>query len=722
MRSIALSSLASTLMLISCTSPETEKANHDNSSLMDLHRIFLETGLPYHTLPFDRLNPELLRDGIEQGMVEHRTEVDAITGDPGAPTFANTIEALERSGQLLGRASGALYNLNSSHTNEALQALRSELAPKLAAHRDAINLDPKLFARIRTLHEQRGTLGLDASASRLLDRYYTDMVRGGALLGPEDKKRLMALNEEESRLTTKFQDMLLAETNASAVVIDDPVQLDGMTPEEMQAAADAAREKGMEGKWLITLVNTTQQPVLAVLKDRATREKVYKASIARGSRGGEHDNSELILRLAALRAEKAALFGFPDHASYVLDDQMARTPAAALKLLTGMVPAATTNARQEAAKLQAMMDKDIPGARLEPWDHAYYAEQVRKAEYALDEAAIKPYFALERVLNDGVFHAAGELYGLTFEPRTDVPVYHKDVRVWEIIGPDGKGMGYFYGDFYARESKQGGAWMSSFVDQSGLLDHAPVIVNNCNYPAPVGDAPCLLSWDNVNTLFHEFGHALHGMLSQVRYPYFSGTATPRDFVEFPSQFNENWALQPAIVANYARHHATGDPMPAELVERLRRSSTFDQGYATTEYLAAALLDLEWHSLPAGTKVDDVVAFEKAALEKHGILMGEVPPRYKSNYFSHIWGGGYSAGYYAYLWSEVLEADAYAWFEANGGMTRENGERMRLAVLSKGGSVEADTMFHELTGRGPRVEPLLKKRGLDKALSSAPLRQ
>jgi len=673
--------------------------------------MFLHTGLPYDAPALDRITHDDLRPAITQGMTEHLSEVRAIVDNAEPPTFGNTVEALERSGQLLSRSAGVLFNLVSAHSNEHLLKLRAEVAPKLAAHRDAINLDPKLFARIKALYDQRAALDLDHVSLRLLERYHNDLVRGGALLDAEGKKRFSALNEEESHLTTQFQDNLLAETNDSAVVVEERARLEGLTEDEIQAAAEAAKERKLEGKWLIPLVNTTQQPVLAQLKDRSLREQVYKASIARNSRGNAYDNTKLILRLAQLRAEKAQLLGYADHASFVLADQMARNPEKAEELVKGMVPAATANARKEAAKLQALIDRQGGGFKLEPWDWDFYAEQVRRAEYELDEAALKPYLDLERVLHDGVFFAAERLYGITFVLRTDIPAYHKDVRVWEIIDADGKGFGLFYGDFYARDSKQGGAWMSGFVDQSELLHNDPVITNTCNYAAPVGDMPCLLSWDHVITLFHEFGHALHGMLSKVRHPYFSGTNTPRDFVEFPSQFNENWALEPTVFANYAKHHRTGEPMPAALVDRLRRSNRFNQGYATTEYLAAALLDLEWHQLKAGQVVEDVHAFEQDALERNGIALAQVPPRYRTAYFSHIWGGGYSAGYYAYLWSEVLEADAFAWFNEHGGMTRANGDKHRATVLSQGGSREGSDMYRDLTGREPRVEPLLVKRGL-----------
>jgi len=673
----------------------------------------LETpsALPFGAPDFSKITDADFRPAILRGMEEQLAEVRAITSNPEPPTFENTIVALERSGQLLTRASAIFYNLTGSATNDSLQALRAELAPKLAAHADAIGMDPDLFARIKVVYENSD--GLDAVDKRLVERYYQRFVRGGALLDDESKQRLKAINEELSSLGTAFGDNILKEVTASAIIVDDQAQLDGLTDAEIEAAATAAKEKGLDGKWLIALRNTTQQPALAALKDRSLRERIFKASVARNAKGDALDNRKNIARQAQLRAQKAALLGFPNWAAYVMDDQMAKTPEAVIQLLGDMAPVAARNAKAEAAKLQAMIDKQGGDFTLQPWDWDFYAEQVRKAEYDLDEAAVKPYLEFDTVLWNGVFYSAGKLFGLTFKERHDLPVYHPDVRVFDIIGPDGAAIGLFYGDYFARDNKQGGAWMSSFVDQSTLLGQQPVITQNCNYVKPADGQPCLLSWDDVTTLFHEFGHALHGMLSQQKYPYFSGTATATDFVEFPSQFNENWALEPSVFANYAKHHATGEPMPADLVAKLRKSTRFNQGYATTEYLAAALLDIAWHTLPADAPlVEDVEAFEKAALARYGLDLQQVPPRYKSCYFSHIWsGGGYAANYYAYMWSEVLEADAFAWFTANGGMTAANGEKFRATVLSVGGSRDGATMFRDLTGRDPQVGPLLKKRGL-----------
>jgi peptidyl-dipeptidase Dcp len=704
--------LSLSIMSTACTDPAT------TSEAIDLDR-FVTTGLPYDAPDFNWVQQTAFKPAIEEGMRRQLVEVEAIATDPQAPTFANTIEALERSGLLLSRASSVMYNLVSAHTNEELQNLRAELSPRLSAHSDAINMDARLFARIKSLYDRRDEMGLDAVEKRLVERRYTAFVRGGALLDEAGKTKLKAINEELSKLSTQFSENVLAETNNAAVVVDDVKRLEGLSEAAITAASDAAKAKGLEGKWLLTLSNTTQQPVLSALKDRSLREQVYRASIDRCSQGDANNNLKIVSRQAKLRAERALLLGYPNHAAYVLADEMAGTPQAALDLLSGMVPAAMKNARAEADKLQALMDAQqaTPGTDtqrmvLMPWDWDYYAEQVRKAEYDLDEAAIKPYFVLDSVLYNGVFYTAERLFGITFKLRTDIPVYHPDVRVWEIFDADGSGIGLFYGDFFARESKQGGAWMSSFVDQSLLRDERPVITNTCNYAKPPAGEPALIGWDDVRTLFHEFGHGLHGMLSRVRHPYFSGTNVPRDFVEFPSQFQENFMLEPSVFARYARHFSTNEPMPRAMADKLLASTRFNQGYATTEYLAAALLDLEWHMLPADApEVQDPLAFEAEVLKKHGIALEAVPPRYRTPYFSHIWSGGYGAGYYAYLWSEVLEADSFTWFAENGGMTRANGDRYRTMVLANGGSRDGNSMYLELTGRQPRVEPLLHKRGL-----------
>jgi peptidyl-dipeptidase Dcp len=545
----------------------------------------------------------------------------------------------------------------------------------------------------------------------LVGKYYRDFVKAGAQLSDADKTTLRALNREESELTTKFQNQLLAATNAAALVISDSTELDGLSPGDIATAREEAETRKLAGKWVLVLRNTTQQPLLASLRNRAVRERLLEASMTRAEQPGPNDTRPTAQRLAELRAQKGKLLGFGTFAASQLDDQMARTPASALKLLNDMVPAATNKARGEVARMQVIIDEQNGSFKLAAWDWQFYAEQVRKAEYDLNEAEVKPYFELDRVLKDGVFFAAGQLYGLTFKERNDIPTYHPDVRVFEVFDKDSTSLALFYADYFARPSKSGGAWMDTFVDQSGLRGTRPVTFNVCNFTKPAAGQPALLSFDDVKTMFHEFGHALHGMFSNVKYPTLAGTNVARDFVEFPSQFNEHWALEPTVFASYARHYQTGASMPTELVDKIKKSRTFDQGYATTEYLSAALLDMAWHTLPATAPKQDVGPFESAALKRFKVDMPEVPPRYRTPYFAHIWGGGYSAGYYAYLWSEVLDHDAYYWFVEHGGMTRENGQRFRDMILSRGGTNDAAELYRAFRGRDPSVEPLLEQRGL-----------
>ena len=678
---------------------------------METNPLLTPSTLPFEAPPFDHISDAHFKPAMEEGMRRHRAEIEAIATSAEPASFENTIVALERCGQDLARACGAFYNIAGAATNEALQAIKAEMAPRLAAHNDAITLDARLFARVKALHDARGSLALDAVDARLLERCYTRFVRAGALLDAEGKERMTRLNEEEAGLVARFEENILKERADMAIVVDAEAQLVGMSTDAIEAAAVSAKEKGHPGKWLIDLRNTTTQPVLAELKDRALRERIMRASLARNGRGNAWDNSALIARLAQLRAEKARLLGFATWAHFVMDDQMARSPANAMALMGRMAPAAAANARKELAKLQSLADAQGGAIAVQSWDWDFFAEQVRKADFDFDEAEVKPYLEFERVLQEGVFFAANVLFGLRFRERFDLPVYHPDARVFDITDADGSAIGLCYGDYYARDNKNGGAWMSTFVDQSTLQGQKPVITQVCNYTKPSAGQPCLLSWDDVITLFHEFGHGLHGMLSAQKYPRFSGTSTSTDFVEFPSQFNENWALEPVVLERYARHHRTGEPLPAVLSEKLRKARTFNQGYRTTEYLACALLDLEWHSRTADDPlVNDVDAFERAVLAKHGLAIEQVPPRYRSRYFSHAW-TGYAANYYAYLWSEVMDADAYAWFKEHGGMTRANGERLRATVLSMGGSKPEDQLYRDLTGRDPRVEPLLEKRGM-----------
>jgi peptidyl-dipeptidase Dcp len=667
--------------------------------------------LPFQAPPFDKIKDADYQPAFEAGMREHLAEIAKIAAQKDAPTFANTIEPLERSGQMLTRVAVAFNAVTGADTNDTLQKVQEAIAPKLAEHQDAIYLDEKLFARVGKLYDTRDTLGLDAEQKRLVERYYDNFVRAGAKLGEADKAKLRELNKEESTLTTDFANKLLAANNAGALVVDDKKDLAGFSDADVAAAAADAKAAKKDGKYLLSLQNTTQQPAQVSLQDRNVRERLFKASTERAEHGDANDTRAIVQRLAVLRADRAKLLGYADFASYTLDDQMAKTPANAIKLLTDMVPAATAKARGEAAKMQALIDKNKGGFKLAPWDWQFYAEQVRKAEYDLDEAQIKPYFEIDRVLNDGVFYAANQLYGLTFKPRKDIPVYHPDVRVYEVFDADGKSLALFYADYWKRDSKRGGAWMDNLVGQSRLLGTKPVVYNVCNFTKPAAGQPALITYDDVTTMFHEFGHALHGMFADTQYPTLSGTNVPRDFVEFPSQFNEHWARDPKVFANYAKHYQTGAPMPAELVEKISKSRTFDQGFATTEYLAAALLDMAWHTQPAGTPKQDVDAFETKALEQYKVNVYEVPPRYRTSYFAHVWGGGYAAGYYAYLWSEVLDHDAFYWFREHGGLTRENGQRFRDMILSRGSTQDMAALYRAFRGRDPSVEPLLEQRGL-----------
>ncbi|WP_028920432.1 M3 family metallopeptidase [Pseudoxanthomonas suwonensis] len=713
LRKLLLSS-AIALALTACGErPATDTAMPDSTAALPAQAanpLLSASTLPFQAPPFDRIRDTDYQPAIEEGMRQHLAEIRAIADNPEPPTFANTIEAMERAGALLTRASLAFEAMTSAHTNPTLQAAEEVLAPKLAGHSDAIHLDPALFARIRSLYEQRDTLGLTEEQKTLVEHRYNQFVRAGALLSETDKAELRQLNAEESSLTTAFGAKLLAATNAGAVLVTDRARLDGLDEGAIAAAAEAARAAGKQG-WLLELQNTTLQPQMAALKDRSLREELLAASMNRAARGDANDTRATIQRLAQLRARKAQLLGFDNYAAYAIANQMAGRPEVALKLLNDTVPAATARARAELAKIQAVVDQQGGDFAAGAADWDFYAEQVRKAEYDLDEAEVRKYFELDRVLKDGVFFAAHELYGITVSERHDLPVYHPDVRVFDVFDADGSQLALFYLDPFKRPSKRGGAWMGNFVEQDGLAGTIPVIYNVENYTKPAPGQPALLSYDEVTTLFHEFGHALHGLFSKTTYPSISGTNVPRDFVEFPSQFNERWALYPQVFANYAKHHLTGEPMPQALAEKVNRARTFNQGYATTEYLAASLLDLAWHMLPAGSGVQDVDAFEKQALAKYGIDLAAVPPRYRSNYFNHVWGGGYAAGYYAYFGAEVLDHDAFDWFEQNGGLTRENGRIFREKILSIGHSRDLARAYREFRGKDPSVEPLLEFRGL-----------
>jgi len=672
--------------------------------------FFQPSPLQYQAPAFDKIQDADYQPALEEGMKRQLAEIDAIANDPAPPTFENTLVAMEKTGELLNRVSKVFFNLVQSNTNDALQKIRAEEAPKLAAHGDAIFLNPKLWARVKVLWDQRDALGLDAESRYLLERYHKNFVRAGAELPADAQAKLRALNEEEAKLTTRYAELLLAGTNAAGIIVSDRRELAGLTDAEIAAAAARAKERKLEGKWVFDLQNTTQQPVLASLTNRKLRQRILRASEHRCDDGGPNDTRATLARLAQMRGERAKLLGFATHADYVLDNQMARTPEHAMKLLTDMVPAATAKAKREAARLQQVIDGSHGGFKLDASDWELYAGQVQRTDFQIDPGQVKPYFSLDRVLQDGIFYAANKLYGLTFKERKDLPPYADDVRVFEVFDADGKSLALFYGDYFQRPNKGGGAWCDTFVDQSALYGTHPVVVNVLNLPKPAPGTPALLTFEGVTVVFHEFGHALHAMFSDIRYPTLA--QTPSDWGEMPSQFNEHWALDPDVLAHYARHVETGAPLPAELVTKIRAAKTFNQGYITTEYLAAALLDLAWYTLPGGgAKLQNVDSFEKAALQRFHVDLPQVPPRYRSNYFSHIWDASYSANYYAYLWSEVIDDDAFAWFKEHGGMTRENGKRFRDMLLSREGTADVAELYRAFRGRDPEVQPLLEERGL-----------
>lgn len=675
--------------------------------------FFAPSTLPFQYPPFDKIHTEDYVPAFEKGMAEQLAEIDAIANSSEPATFENTVVAMERSGQLLTRVQTVFFSLTGANTNDAMEKIQSDMAPKLSAHQDAIALNGKLFARVQSLYDQRDSLGLDPESHYLLERYYTDFVRAGAKLSDADKTQLTAFNAELASLQTTFSQNVLKETNASAIVVDTREELAGLSDNAIAAAAQAAKDAGKEGKFVLAMMNTSGQPSLASLDNRALRERIQTTSVARGSHGGEFDNRAVIARVAKLRAERAQLLGYANHAAYSLEDQTARTTDAVNKMLGDLAPAAVANARKEAADMQKLIDSEKGGFPLAAWDWAYYAEKVRKARYDFDESQLRPYLELDNVLQNGVFFAANKLYGLSFKERHDLPVYLPDVRVFDVFEADGSQLAIFIADFYARPSKRGGAWMNEYVGQNELLGTQPVVANHLNIPKPPEGEPTLLTFDEANTMFHEFGHALHGMFSKVRYPRFTGTNVPRDFVEYPSQVNEMWATWPEVLANYAKHYQTGEAMPQVLLDKVEATQKFNQGFATTEYLAASLLDQAWHQIGADQvpDADGVLAFEADALKKAGVDFAPVPPRYRSTYFSHII-GGYSAGYYSYIWSEVLDADSVEWFKENGGLKRENGDHFRSTLLSRGGTQDAMKLFRDFRGRDPDVKPLLARRGLD----------
>jgi peptidyl-dipeptidase Dcp len=678
--------------------------------------FYAASTLPFQAPPFDKIKDSDYQPAIDAGMAEQRKEMQAIAENPASPTFENTIVAMEKSGQLFNRVWLVFNGVTSANLNEDLQKVQDYEAPRIAALQDDIFLNSKLFQRVAKLYKDRDSLHLDAESMRLLDIDYKRFVQAGANLSEADKTAVKKLNEEDSTLSNAFTTKLLAAAKAGAYVTQDKAVLAGLTDAQIAGAAQAAKDRKADG-YVIPLQNTTQQPTLAELKQRSTRQAIFENSFDRDERNDANDTRSSIVRLAQIRAQKAKLLGYPTYAAWVLEDQMAKNPEAATKFMDALVPGATSRAAREAADIQSLIDSQNGGFKLEPWDWNFYAEQVRKAKYDLNESEIKPYFELDNVLQNGVFYAANQLYGLTFEERKDIPVYNPDVRVFQVSDSNGKPLALFYCDYFKRDNKNGGAWMEEFVNQSKLLDTLPVIYNVANFAKPAPGEPALLSFTDVTTMFHEFGHGLHGIFANTVYPTLSGPAVPRDFVEFPSQFNEHWASYPAVFSHYAKHYKTGEPMPAELAAKIKKAKTFNQGYALTEILAAAELDMQWHTLAPGAPLQNADAFETEALQKTHLAIGNVPPRYRSSYFLHIWANGYAAGYYAYLWSEMLDDDAYQWFEDHGGLTRANGDRFRQMVLSRGNTEDLPKMYKAWRGAEPSIAPMLKDRGLVESADS-----
>ena len=684
----------------------TQFSNNENP-------FYSESDLYMKFPPFDKIKNEHYLPAFEKGIKEHIIEIGTIANNDQDPTFNNTIIAMETSGQLLDRVSTVFFSLTSAHTNDDMEKIRSEMAPKLSAHSDQILLNGPLFNRISQLYDQRYKLGLDSEGIRLIEKYYIDFVRSGAKLSSEEKEKLKSINGEIAVLQTNFSQNILKEVNALAVVVDSRDELDGLTDSAIEAAANEANSRGLDGKYVIALKNTSGQPSMSSLTNRDLREKIHKTSLSRGSRGGEFDNRENLSKVIKLRAQRAQLMGYSNHAAYRLESQTAQTPKAVNERLSSLAPKALSNAKKEAADLQKMIDAEGGGFQLASWDWDYYTEKVRADRYSFDTSQLKPYFEMDNVLQNGVFFAANQLFGISFKERFDFPVYQDDVRVFEVFNEDGSTLALFIYDGYARSSKSGGAWMNAYVSQSKLKGNLPVVANHQNVVKPSEGEPTLLSFDEVITMFHEFGHALHGMFSNVNYPYFSGTSVPRDFVEYPSQVNEMWAVWPSVLKNYAVHYKTNEAMPKELLDKVLATQKFNQGFSTTEYLASSILDQSLHQLTPEQvpEADDLIAFEADALKTAGIAFEAVPPRYRSTYFSHII-GGYSAGYYSYIWSEVLDADTVEWFKENGGLKRENGEHFRKTLLSRGGSQDALTIFKDFRGAEPNIQPLLERKGLN----------
>ncbi len=697
-----------------CTVPTPKTITMESTTVSTEQNPFYTESSLYMKYPeFDKIKNKHYTPAFEKGMADHMAEIDAIAERADSPTLENTIISMEKSGALLDRVATVFFALTSANTNDEMEKIRSEMAPKLSAHSDQILLNGKLFHRVKTIYEQRDQLGLDAESKRLVEKYYTDFIRSGANLSSEEKESLKKINGEMAVLQTTFSQNVLKEVNALAVVVDSKDELDGLSDAAIEAAANEAKSRELDGKYVLTLRNTSGQPPMASLTNRALRERIHKTSLSRGSRGSDFDNRDVLANVIKLRAERAQLMGYDNHAAYSLENQTAQTPKAVNERLSSLAPKAVANANKEATDLQKMIDAEDGSFKLASWDWDFYTEKVRADRYNFDASQLKPYFEMDNVLQNGVFYAATQLFGITFKERFDLPVYQEDVRVFEVFNEDGSVLALFIFDGYARSSKRGGAWMNAYVGQSKLKGNKPVIANHLNVVKPPKGEPTLMSFDEVITTFHEFGHALHGMFSDVNYPYFAGTSVPRDFVEYPSQVNEMWAIWPEVLKNYAVHHETGKPMPKELLDKVLATQKFNQGFATTEYLAASLLDQALHQLspdqvPTG---EEIIAFEADALKTAGVAMDVIPPRYRSTYFSHII-GGYSAGYYSYIWSEVLDADTVEWFKENGGLKRENGDHFRKTLLSRGGSKDALKIFKDFRGAEPNIQPLLDRRGLN----------
>jgi len=698
-----LALLVAIFTITACSNNENKKET-TVEKLSKSNPFYQESTLPFHVPDFNTIKDEDFKPAIEEGMKLQLEEINAIANNTDEPTFENTLVEMEKSGQMLNRVYRVFNLLTGANTNENLQEIQEEQAPKMAAHRDAIYLNGKLFERIAALYENKEELKLDSESKHLLEFYYQKFIIAGAKLSEEKKAALKKLNEEEASLGAQFVNKLLAANKAAAFVVEDKELLAGLSENEISAAAQ-------DGKWVISLQNTTQQPDLQNLTNRESRQHLFENSWNRAERGDENDTREVIERLASLRAQKAEILGFPNYSAWKLQNQMAKDPETVEKFLKNLVPPAVAKAKAEGQDIQSLIDKQGGDFKAKAYDWNFYAEQIRKEKYDLDENEVKQYFEVDKVLEDGVFFAANQLYGLTFKEREDIPVYQEDVRVFEVLEEDGSTIGLFYVDFFKRDNKRGGAWMSNIVGQSKLLGTQPVIYNVCNFNKASEGQKSLLSFSNVITMFHEFGHALHGFFADQKYPSLSGTATPRDFVEYPSQINEHWALNPKVLKNYAVHYETGEPMPQELIEKIKNASTFNQGYALTELLAAAQLDMQWHTISSDDEIEGANQFEKTALENTGLNLELVPPRYRSSYFMHIWNNGYASSYYAYLWTEMLDGDTYSWFEENGGMTRENGQRYREMILSKGNTKDFAELYRDFRGRDAEIQPMLKSRGL-----------